>query len=72
MEYVYYTVDGAMAIVGGYSAIVWGLLSMMLSGYEDFKHQNFLAKELYTIEKSKPNSGRRSVVKDEKEDDPIA
>ena len=50
------TLDGSLALVGGYSALIWQLLSILLSKFQSFSFNNELAQSLYTREKSKKKS----------------
>ena len=42
-QFSVYTLDGAFALIGGYAALIWQFLSIMLSWYQDFSYSNALA-----------------------------
>ena len=50
-EYSLYTFDASMALIGGYAALIWQVLSILLSWFQDFSYKNELALALYTREK---------------------
>mgnify|MGYP000415585557 CR=1 FL=1 len=51
MEYNLVTFDAQLALVGGYAAIIWQILSILLSWYQDFSFSNQLSMMLYTRDK---------------------
>ena len=56
-EFTLQTLDGSLALVGGYSALIWSILSILLSWYQEFSYSNELALALYTRDKSQPKRG---------------
>lgn len=45
------TLDACLALVGGYAALIWQILSVLLSWYQDFSYTNTLTMQLYTADK---------------------
>ena len=56
-EFTLQTLDGSLALVGGYSALIWSILSILLSWYQEFSYSNELALALYTRDKAQPDRG---------------
>ena len=45
------TLDASLAFLGGYAALIWQLLSVLLSWYEDFALSNSLTMKLFKRDK---------------------
>ena len=39
-EYVVYSIDAAFAMLGGYAALIWQIVSICLSWYQEFSYSN--------------------------------
>lgn len=51
VEYQVYSFDASLGLLGGYAALIWQLLSVFISWYQDFSYNNALAIRLYTQDK---------------------
>ena len=47
-EYTVSSIDTSLAVLGGYSAIVWYILSALLNWYQQWHYNNALVVNLYT------------------------
>lgn len=47
-QYNLLTLDTTLALLGGYAAVVWFLLQLTVSSYQDFAYKHSLLKLLYT------------------------
>jgi len=46
-EYEMFTLDAALGLLGGYSAIIWSVLSILLSSYQAFTLDNSLIGAIF-------------------------
>ena len=51
IEYTKYSVDLAMAFVGGYMGLLWTIVGILIGFYQDFHFVHDLTKSLYNEEK---------------------
>lgn len=61
IEYSLDTLDECMALVGGYAALIWQILSILLSWYQDFSYTNYLTMQLYTSDKRRGTGSEQLV-----------
>ena len=46
-QYSFYSLEILLGVVGGLSAMIWGILSVCFAGYEEFKFHNSLFGQNY-------------------------
>ena len=52
------SIDEAIAMIGGYSSLIWGTLMFCIGGYQTFKMESSFAKTLYTRQAEHPKQVR--------------
>lgn len=51
--YTIYSLDQALAVIGGYAGIIWQIINFLIGGYQDFKFEMSLMRSLYTRDKKR-------------------
>ena len=55
-EFTVSSIDTSIAVLGGYSAIVWYVLSALLTWYQQWHYNNALVVNLYTTNGNRRNN----------------
>ena len=51
-SYVMYSFDAALAVLGGYAALTWQIMAILLGWHQDLSYSNALGLELFTRDKT--------------------
>ena len=54
-EFVLYSFETSLALIGGYSTLIWALISLSISWYQEFDYRNSIASSLYKESVSEHN-----------------
>lgn len=41
------SIDMVLGVVGGFQGLVWGLMTLVIGGYQSFKYENSIIRSLY-------------------------